>query len=422
MNKKIVALIIIIFISFCFISIAVADNNAHNDKNISDNNNKSVDKNKIDKNNADKNKTKDKNKTDDKSKKNYILAMGSGNDISFSDGFRGFRLDYSKPAASAGDEFKRASASSVSNSDTLKRAVIESYKQSSSGQVGKVMDDFINSGSSSSNVGEAAENSRENVNGVVKINDDTGAVFNFEVLKSVSGNESDYFAYTVSYVTLDDENDNQTNNLTNVTNITTNITNNTNLTNMTPLMGNDTNLTFLNDLYAYLAFLANALFDAWKPIISTLLNGALMFINALLGLSVLYGEILAEIQSFIYALDQLLKMLASLWGLLDGIYKLLAWILGIIQQILNLINALLNFIFWLIGLIIALIQQILAWLLALLQFLLDLIYQILALLKAIFDFLVSVGSFLLNVIGNAMVIIVAFVLITVGAFVYDRIR
>jgi phage-related protein len=59
---------------------------------------------------------------------------------------------------------------------------------------------------------------------------------------------------------------------------------------------------------------------------------------------------------------------------------------------------------------------------SLINFLIDLINQIIALIQSIIDFLKSVGSFLMNVIGNAAIIVVAFVAITIGAFVYNRIR
>lgn len=417
MNKKIVSLILIIFISFCFISIAVADNATHHDNSTTDHG-KTIDKNKT--KTTDKSKASDKNKTDDKSK-NYILANGHGNDIRFSDGFRGFLLDYSKSPASSGDEFKRASASSASNSNTLKLAIIECYKLGSSGNIGQIMANFIKTGSSSSKVGEAVANSNEHVGDyeVVKIDNNTEAVFNFEVLQSVSGNESDYFAYTVSFRSINEDDDvNQTNNITN----TTNTTNTTNITNITQPFGNETNATFLKGLYDYLAFLANAFYDVWKPIFDTLMKDFLMIITALEGLAELYENIMLEIQSLMDALNELLKMLESIWDALDGLFKLISWIMALIQQLIDLIQAILNFILELIAAIIALIEQILALLLALINFLLDLINQILALIYAILDFLKSVGSFLINVIGNALIIIVAFVMITIGAFVYDRIR
>ena len=56
------------------------------------------------------------------------------------------------------------------------------------------------------------------------------------------------------------------------------------------------------------------------------------------------------------------------------------------------------------------------------NFLIGLLNQIMALLQAILAFLKSAGSFLIKVIENAVIIITAFVLITVGAFIYNRIR
>lgn len=402
MNKKIVTLILVILISFCFLSIVVAENTAHDDINSSDHG-KTIDK----------NKTTDKNKSHDKSKKNYILAKGSGSDIKFSDGFRGFRLDYSKPSASSGDEFKHVSSSKASNSNTLKLAIIECYKQNSTGQIGKIMADFIKTGSSNTKVGEAVAASHEVVgdHAVVKINEHTEAIFDFEVLESVSGNESNYFAYTVSFKTINDEenNTNQTNNLTNTTNVTR-------------LNDNETNSTFLKDLYDYLMSLVNSIYDAWKPIIDTLMNDLLMIVNALEELEKLFEDFMMEIQSLLDAFEELLKMLESIWQQLDGLLKLVAILLNAIQQLLNLLGSILNFIMGLISAIISLIQQLLGLLFGLINFLLDLINQLIALIQAILDLLKSVGSFLIDVIGNAMIIITAFVIFTIGAFIYNRIR
>ena len=508
MNKKIVTLILVILISFCFLSNVVADTVAHDDVN-TQGHDKTINKDKVDKNKttdknnktdknktSDKNGTADKNKTDDKSKKDYILAKGKGNDIKFSDGSRGFILDYSKSPASSGDEFKRVSTSHASNSNTLKLAIIECYKQDSAGQIGNIMADFVKTGSSSTRVGEVVAASHESVGNheVVKIDNHTEAVFDFEVLKSVSGNESDYFAYKVSFRTIDDgEKDiNQTNDLilnvtnttnttntTNVTNTTnatntTNVTNTTNATNITQKIDNKTNATFLNNLYRYMAFLANALYDSWKPIADTLINDFLMIANALEGLedlfegvqngmllnilydyftsfvNALYGawkpiadsiinaflmfvnaletlarmfeNFMAEIHSLMDAFGKLLKMLESLWKEFVGILKLLDILWNALVQLFNFIESLLNFLAELISALISLIQQLLDLLFSLINFLIDLLYQLLALLQAILDFLKSVGSFLINVIENAVIIITVFVIVTIGAFVYNRIR
>ena len=436
MNRKIVTLILVILISFCFLSIVVADNATHDDNNTTDHD-KTIDKDEnVDKNTTDDNKTQDnpisdkdkikhKNKTDHKSKKNYILAKGKGNDIKFSDGFRGFILDYSKSPACSGDEFKRVSTSKASNSNTLKLAIIECYKQNSTGHIGKIIADIVKTGSSSSRVGEAVEDSHEKVGDheVVKINNHTEAVFDFEVLKSVSGNESNYFAYKVSFKTINDveKHINQTNNLTNVTN-STNATNTTNITKVTEPIDNETNATFLDGLYDYLAFLANSLYDAWKPLIDTLTNAFLMITNALEELENLFENLMTEIQSLIDALEQLLDMLGSIWEGLAGLLELFGVILTAVDQLLHLIGSIMDLIAGLISAIISLIQQLLGWLFSLIDFILDLINQIISLLQAILSFLKSVGSSLVNVIENGAIIITAFLIITVGAFIYNRIR
>lgn len=409
MNKKIFALIIVILISFCFIGIAMADNATHQDNSTDDHDKP------IDKDTSDKNKTPDKNKTDDKSK--YILAQGSGNDIKFSDGFRGFRLDYSKPAATSGDEFKHASASSAPNSNMLMQTIIGCYVKGLSGQIGSIMSGAIQSGASGDLV-NAAQNS-EKINGAVKINNNTAAVFSFEVLESVSGNVSNYFAYTVSFRSIS-SNTNQTN-LTNTTNAT-NVTNATNITNMTLLFDNETNATLLEELLDYLLFWADMLYGAWEPIIETLLNDFLIFYHALEELVHLFENFMAELQSMMDAVEKFLNMLASLWKEIDGLLKLLGVLLSFIQQIINLIGAILNFIVGLISAIIALIQQILGLLFALINFILEIINQILLLLQAILDFLKALGNVLVSVIENAVILIAGFVLITVGAFFYNRIR
>ena len=210
MNKKIITLILVILVSFCFLSIVVADNATDNDNNETDHN--PTDNDKVDDNSTDKNKTNDtskddtsktddKSETDDKAKKAYIIAKGKGNNIKFSDGYKGFILDYSKKPASSGDEFKHVSTSKASNANKLKLAIIECYKQDSTGQMEKIIADIVKTGSSHTKVGEAVAKSHKKIgdHAVVKIDNHTEAVFDFEVLKSVSGNESDYFAYKVSF-------------------------------------------------------------------------------------------------------------------------------------------------------------------------------------------------------------------------------
>ena len=428
MNKKIVTLILVILISFCFLSIVVADNATHDDNNINDHD-QTIDEDDDNPNEdtTDKKNTTDKNKIGVKSKKNYILAKGKGNNIKFSDGFRGFILDYSKSPASSGDKFKHASTSKASNSNTLKLAIIECYKQDATSQIGKIMSDFVKTGSSSTNVGKAVAASHEKVSDheVVKINNYTEAVFDFEVLKSVSGNESDYFAYKVSFRTIDDSenNINQTNDLTSVPTTTTpNVTNTTNITNVTQPIDNETNATFLNYLYDYFAFLANALYDSWGPVIDPLINGFLMFVNTLEEIVKMFEDFMMEIQSLIDVLEKLLEMLGSIWGVLDGILKLLGMILTALEQLINLIGYIFNFIVGLISTIISLLQQIIGLLSGLINFIIDIINQIMSLIQAILTFLKSTGSLLSNVIENAVITITTFVIITIGVVIYTKIR
>ena len=416
MNKKIVTLLIVILISFCLFGIVVAENATHNDTNTTDND-KDVVKNKTAKDNT------HKNKTDNKSKKNYILAKGSGNNIKFSDGYRGFRLDYSKPAAHSGDEFRSVSTSGVSDSNTLKLAIIES-EISDLDSVGNVMSDFVKNGSSDTPTGEAVEDTHEKISDheLIELSSDTGAVFDFEVLKSVSGNESDYFAYKVSYISIAEEDINQT------TNTTTNITNTTNLTGLAPLMNNGTNSSYLNALYDYLMSLADALFAAWKPLINTLLHEIQMIADFLEQVADMIENFIAEMQALMYALEKFFDMLEEMLGQLAGLLSLLHMLFNAIEQLIHLIGQIINLIKGIISAIISLLIkiQIIKAILALINFILGLlaglIGMILAFIQAILDFLKSVGSFLINVIGNLAIIITAFVIIAIGAFVYNRRR
>ena len=417
MNKKIVTLIIVILISFCFLSIVVADNTTQDDNKTTDHD-KTIDKD----NPTDNNQTTDKNKTDNKPKNNYILAKGNGNYIAFSDGFIGFILDYSKPPASSGDEFKHVSTSTVGNSNTLKLAIIECFKQNSANQIEKIIADFVKTGSSSTPVGASVAASHEKISDheVVKINDNVEGVFDFEVLKSVSGNESDYFAYKVSFKTIDDSKK-DTNNATSAIN-TPNIPNATNITNITPPIDNETNATFLNDMYDYFALLANALYDSWKPIIDMLINGYLMFINTLEEFLNLFKDFIKEIHTLVDVLEKLLEMLGLIWETLDGILKILCMILTVLEQLLNLIGYIFEVIVGLITTIISILQQILGLLSGLINFIIDIINQIMSLIQASLKFLKSSGNLLINTIENAVIIITSFVIITIGAFIYNRIR
>lgn len=452
MNKKMLTLILVIVVALCFLSIVVAENATHDgssgepDKTADDSG--SIDNSATDKD-TDKNKSSDKDKKDDKSKKNYILAKGHGNDIKFSDGFRGFILDYSKPPANNGDEFKRASVSNAPNSNTLKLAVVECYRQNMDGSIGSIMADFIKTGTSPTKVGKVVAGSSEIVGdtAAVKINNNTEAVFQFEVLKSVSGNVSNYFAYKVSFRSVDYEHILVPTNQTNETDedISGSFTNNTTAANATALgygLDNETNSTFLDDLYDYLDFLIDPLFSVWEPILGTITGFALMIIQGLEEVGKMFTDFTNQMQYLIDGVGRLIDLLGTIWKELSGFLKLFAVLLSGIEQLLHLILSALNFIIGLISTLISLVQQIInliLWIInfiislvnqiigfisglinAILSFITNLINQLTALINAILDFLKSAGSFVMDVIANTAIIICAFIIVTVGTFVYDR--
>ncbi|WP_407377537.1 hypothetical protein [Methanobrevibacter sp.] len=457
MNKKIVTLILVILVSFSFLSIVVADNATNGGDNGVDDS-PSVDQDKKDDDtpdkddSADKNKKSDKDKkdnkdkTNDKSKHNYILAKGHGNDIRFSDGFRGFILDYSKSPASSGDEFKHVSASKAPNANTLKLAVVECYRHDMDGSVASIVTDFIKSGSSPTKVGKAVASSSEIVGdtAVVMIDNNTEAVFQFELLKSVSGNESNYFAYKVSFRTIDhvivqvnqtnDTDESGPESFTNNTTVPTIALNQTG--------GNETNATFLDGLNGYFDSLLNSAYGAWKPLIDTLAGFALSVVNGIEGIGNMFYGFMGQMQMLIDGLHRFTELIGTIWNEISGFLKLFTILLTSIEQLLRLILSALDFIIGLLQTLISLVQYIIGLILSIINFVMglinqiigmitglinyimafitDLINQLTALFNAIFDLLKKVGSSLANVIGNAAIIICAFIIVTVSTFVYDR--
>lgn len=457
MNKKIVTLILVMLVSFSFLSIVVADNTTHGDINGADDGSSDTpdktDDGSSDKDDAadkktDDDKKSDKDKSDDKSKKNYILAKGHGNNIKFSDGFRGFILDYSKSPASNGDEFKHVSASKAPNANTLKLAVVECYRHDMDGSVASIVTDFIKSGSSHTKVGKAVASSSEIVGdtAVVMIDNKTEAVFQFEVLKSVSGNESDYFAYKVSFRTIDHVivQVNQTNetNETGPESFTNNTTVPTTALNQTK--GNETNGTFLDGLQGYFDSILNSVYDAWKPIIDSITGFALSVMGGIEWIGNMFNGFMDQIQQLIDGLDRLIELLGSIWEELSGFLKMFAILLTSIEQLLHLILSALDFIIGLLQTLISLVQYIIGLILSIINFIMglinqiigmiselinsiiafitDLINQLTALINAILDFLKKAGSYLVNVIANAAIILCSFIIITVATFVYGKSR
>lgn len=453
MNRKIVTLILVILVSFSFLGMVMAENATHDDTSgaddsSSDKTDDASDKSDAADKNTDKDKKSDKDKTDskDKSKTNYIKAKGHGNDIKFSDGFRGFRLDYSKSPASNGDEFKHISASRAPNANTLKLAVVECYRHDMDGSVGNILSDFIKTGSSSSKVGKAVASSSEFVGdtAVVMVDNKTEAVFNFEVLKSVSGNESDYFAYTVSFRTIDHilipvNQTNETNG-TGPESFTNNTTIPTVALNQTG--GNNTNASFFDGLQGYFDSILNSVYDAWKPIIDSITGYAMSLAGGIEWIGNMFSGFMGQIQQLIDGLHRFIDLLGNIWKELSGFLKMFAIILTSIEQLLKLILSALNFIIGLLQTIISLIQYIIGLILSIINFIMglisqiigmitelinaimafitDLINQIGALINAIIDFLTKAGSYLVDVLANAAVIICGFIVVTVATFVYGR--
>lgn len=388
MNKKIVTLILVMLVSFSFLSIVVADNTTHGDINGADDGSSdtpdktddgssdkddAADKKTDDDKKSDKDKTDDKDKSDDKSKKNYILAKGHGNNIKFSDGFRGFILDYSKSPASNGDEFKHVSASKAPNA-------------------------------------------------------------------------SDYFAYKVSFRTIDHVivQVNQTNetNETGPESFTNNTTVPTTALNQTK--GNETNGTFLDGLQGYFDSILNSVYDAWKPIIDSITGFALSVMGGIEWIRNMFNGFMDQIQQLIDGLDRLIELLGSIWEELSGFLKMFAILLTSIEQLLHLILSALDFIIGLLQTLISLVQYIIGLILSIINFIMgiinqiigmiselinsiiafitDLINQLTALINAILDFLKKAGSYLVNVIANASIILCSFIVITVATFVYGKSR
>lgn len=187
----------------------------------------------------------------------------------------------------------------------------------------------------------------------------------------------------------------------------------TNLTNLTA--NNETNATLLMEIYDYLFLLANALYEAWDPILYTTIKYEMMIIIAMEERAKMVEAYMKEVTSLMYALKKLVTMLETIWKQLNGLFKMLTILLNSIQQILNLIgNIELPCKTHIID--IALILQLLGWLFGIINFLSNLINQILSLIQAISDFLKTIGSYLIKVIENAAIIIISFMIITIGAF------
>lgn len=165
MNKKIITLLIVLFIS---VSMVWAEND-----------------------------TSDELEADDNA--NYIMPVSIGeNGIKFSDGFIGFSLDGSDLSKS--DGFTQEPTGDDKLQNYIKLAIIECYKQSRE-EIGEIVGSFCDGSykNSDDELITAVLDSGEKIgdHAVVELDDGSKATFDFELLKS-SEDKSDCLAYKVS--------------------------------------------------------------------------------------------------------------------------------------------------------------------------------------------------------------------------------
>lgn len=187
MNKKIIALLIVLTVSVCCLSIVSADNNTTDDAAIADNASAAEE---IQEDLA-----------------NYILPLSiTGNGIEFSDGFTGFCLDLSKDSINAEDRFTSQATTGTEVENHVKLAIIECYKTGHENDIQNMVNQVIK-GNKEYDVVESVYSSTENVadTATVDINNDTQATFTFELLKSQDSAKSDCLAYKVSLQTVEND-------------------------------------------------------------------------------------------------------------------------------------------------------------------------------------------------------------------------
>ena len=136
---------------------------------------------------------------------NYIIPTSiSGKGIEFSDGFIGFCLDGGDLTTS--DRFTQEPTKNNNIQNYIKLAIIECYKQSKEDYIPEIVTSICDGSylNSENEVINAVLNSNEKIGNtaVVDIDNTTEATFNFELLKSVDGEQSDCLAYTVSMKTV----------------------------------------------------------------------------------------------------------------------------------------------------------------------------------------------------------------------------
>lgn len=177
MDKKIIALLIILIFSVGCLSFVSADNNTTDTATVE---------------NSEKNVTVTEEDLTDYITPVHITDKG----IEFSDGFVGFCIDSAKGAITANDKFTSQNTGNDEIQNNVKLAIIDCYKSGKENNIQNVVSQAI-SGNKNYNSGESVGDTA-----VVKINNTTEATFTFELLKPADSSHSDCLAYKVSLKTV----------------------------------------------------------------------------------------------------------------------------------------------------------------------------------------------------------------------------
>lgn len=186
MDRKIIALMIILIFSVACLSFVSADNSTNNTETVEIENNVTDIK---------------ENLTD---LSNYIIPVQiNGNEIEFSDGFTGFCIDPSKDVITVNDKFTSHGTHNEGIQNSVKLAIIECYKTGKENDIQNMVSQVLNGNKNYDSV-ESVLNPGESLDdtAVVKINNNTEATFTFELLKPVDDSQSDCLAYKVSLQTV----------------------------------------------------------------------------------------------------------------------------------------------------------------------------------------------------------------------------
>ena len=200
MNKKLIAIFTVILIFLCCLSAVSADNDSD-----------VVSTDTVEQTTIETEPTPTETEPTEIDLSQYITVISIINGaVQFSDGYTGYSLDSSKQPATSEDGFESSGTGSAGSlSNYLKLAVVEAYKANRESDLDSIIASFVDGSyqSSSDPVIQAVLSSDETIgdNAVVKIDNTTEATFDFEVLTPVDGDTSSYFAYSVSFATVEPE-------------------------------------------------------------------------------------------------------------------------------------------------------------------------------------------------------------------------